>query len=425
MLPSPRVVVIDDEQKHLDGLTDGLNRHGTACLPIHFTGETASIPPCPHARVIFADLHLGSGTRGDHTQDFSTLGGLIEDTIRPFGPYLIVLWTMYPEQSNKLSDFLNDRLQHVPKPFVVQALAKQDHLDPEGGVKSTQALVEAIEKIAAENPQVTALLNWEERAQTAAASTVSSILELAKTTPVNMLLARLAAATVGKEHVEEDRFRAVNEALLPILDDHIAAMRSRETDNKLWQAAFKEADTEGVSSLSEAARLNRLLHIAPATSANSGTERGTVIDLPQKFHGNAFEPTFELAEGTAANKQFWCKELKKNAEAFNWVLIQTQAACDYAQTQPGPLPFHLGLFLPKENMRTGKPPEALWTSPCFEFNSTAYVLHVNARFQLSLPSAQAAKIQPLFRLREQLLNDLIYRLHSYGARPGIVSFPSQ
>ena len=112
--------------------------------------------------------------------------------------------------------------------------------------------------------------------------------------------------------------RAVNEALLPILADHIAAMRSREADNKLWQAAFKEADTGQVLSLSEAANLNRLLHIAPSTNANAGTERGTVIDLPQKFHGNAFEPTFELAQGTAANKQFWCKEFKKNEEAFHW-----------------------------------------------------------------------------------------------------------
>ena len=126
MLPAPRVVAIDDELEHLEGLTRGLNRHGTACLPIHFTGEPASIPPCRHVRVIFADLHLGGGPPGDHTQDFSTIGGLLEDTIKPSGPYLIVLWTMYPEQADGLHAFLKKRLQDVPKPFAVQPLDKND-----------------------------------------------------------------------------------------------------------------------------------------------------------------------------------------------------------------------------------------------------------------------------------------------------------
>ena len=51
-LPVPRVIAIDDEPKHLEGLAQGLNRYGAACLPVHFTGE-AAIAPCPHVRVIF------------------------------------------------------------------------------------------------------------------------------------------------------------------------------------------------------------------------------------------------------------------------------------------------------------------------------------------------------------------------------------
>ena len=89
MLPTPRVVAIDDKSEHLERLTQGLNRYGTACLPIHFTGETAEIPPCPHVRVIFADLHLIVGTPGDHARDFSMIGSLLEDTIKPSGPYWV------------------------------------------------------------------------------------------------------------------------------------------------------------------------------------------------------------------------------------------------------------------------------------------------------------------------------------------------
>ena len=109
-LPPPRVIAIDDEREHLEGLTQGLNRYGAACLPVHFTGE-ADIMEYPHVRVIFADLHLGSGQIGnDPTKDFSIIGGLIEDRIKPSGPYFIILWTQYPKWAVALHEFLVQRL---------------------------------------------------------------------------------------------------------------------------------------------------------------------------------------------------------------------------------------------------------------------------------------------------------------------------
>lgn len=428
MLPAPRVVAIDDKPEHLEGLTQGLNQNGTACLPIHFTGETAAIPPCPHVRVIFADLHLIVGTPGDHAKDFSMIGSLLEDTIKPSGPYLIILWTMYPDQADSLHTFLKDRLQSVSKPFAVRALDKNHHLDLQGGVRSSESLVEAICRIVTEQPQIRALLNWEERVLGAAADAVSSIMELAESAAgdgssgeeVGRLLADLAVAAVGKKHAGEDRFQAVNEGLLPILGDRIASMRSREDDNELWQTALGEVDAR--LSLGEAARLNRLLHIAPPTPEGDGAERGAVISLPGEFSGEAFAETFDLAPEETAEKQFWRKRPQKDTDKPQWVLVQTQAACDYAQTRPGPLPFHLGLCLPASEVQKGMSPAALWQSPCFELNGRAHFLHVNARFQVSLPSGKARQAQSLFRLREQLLNDLIYQIHGYGARPGIISF---
>ena len=427
-LPAPRVVVIDDELKHLDGLTRGLNWYGTACLPIHYTGKMADIPPCPHVRVIFADLHLRSGPPGDYPQDFSVIGGLLEDEIKPSGPYLIVLWTMFPEQADHLRDYLKVGLQGVPKPFAVQALNKNDYLDPQGGVQNPESLVQAIRRIVVEQPQIGALLNWEERVLGAAANAVSSIMELAESAAedvrpgeeVGRLLVSLAVAAVGEEHAGEDRFRAVNEGLLPILGDRIASMRSREADNTLWQDALGEVGTGQGLFQDEAARLNRLLHIAPPDG--DGTERGVVIALPEEFSGEAFAETFDLTPEVAAEKQFRCRQPQGDADPFQWVLVQTQAACDYAQTQPGPLPFHLGLRLPASVVRTGTPPAALWRSPCFEHDGQVHFLHVNARFQVSLPGGKARQAPPLFRLREQLLNDLIYQIHGYGARPGIISF---
>ena len=320
----------------------------------------------------------------------------------------------------------------MPKPFAVQALDKSPYLDSQGSLKNAKSLVEAIRVIVGEQPQIGALFNWEERVLGAAGDAVSSIMELAESAVVNgtlsgevgRLLSTLAVEAVGKKHADEDWFQAVNEALLPILDDCIATMRSRDVDDDLWQAALGEANAGHGLSWEEAAKLNRLLHIAPFTDDSSGAERGAVIDLPGDL-SETFANTFDLAPQDAAEKQFWSKRAGKDDDPFRWVLVQTQAACDYAQTQPGPLPFHLGLCLLASRVRSGTAPAALWRSPCFEFKGQVCHLHVNSRFQVSLPSAKVEQAELMFRLREQLLNDLIYQLHGYGARPGMISFRSK
>ena len=426
MLPSPRVIAIDDELKHLEGLTKGLNQYGTACLPVHFDGQCAGIPQCPQVRVIFIDLHLTATPPGDYTQDFSIIGGLLEEGIKPTGPYLIVLWTQYPEQAAKLFEHLEDRLEGVTKPFAVRPLDKNDHLDlasvkNPGGVRNIGKLVEAVRGIVAGEPQVGALLDWEERILGAAADSVSSIMELAASGPteLNELLESLAVAAVGEKHVEEDRFRAVNEALLPILADRVASMRSAKNNKELWEAAFDITNTSKKLSSNEAAKLNRLLHIDLQTNFRLWSERGAVISLPDRFSGSEFQKTFGLEQEEAAKEQFGCKGFSETCDRF-WVLVQSQAACDYAQMRKGPFPFHLGLCLPVSTRKDGLP-AALWSSPCFEYNGET-LLHVNANFQIPLSPTTRLKEKPLFRLREQLLNQMIYQFHSHGARPGIISF---
>lgn len=145
MQDSPRVIAIDDEEAHLAGLANSLARHGIPCYQIPFTHDFTSIPSCPHAEVIFADLHLGGGVlASDHMTDFSTIGAVLEERIKPARPYVILLWTVYPDRASDLDNFLGERLHSVLKPSRVLPLAKADHLAPNGIVKDPTALVEEI-----------------------------------------------------------------------------------------------------------------------------------------------------------------------------------------------------------------------------------------------------------------------------------------
>ena len=287
MFPSPRVIVIDDEPAHLDGLVRGLNRRGVASLPILFTGETTQFPACPDVRVIFADLHLGpGGFSSDHTTDFSTINSLLENNVKPAGPYFILLWTQYPDQAPALRTFLDQRLEGVKKPFDVVPLDKADHLDGNGDVRNEEKLVAAINSVAGGLPQIGALFDWEGRVLKATGDTVSSLLELTSAEEadqrpdrVRTILAKLAIEAAGEKHVDHDRFRAVNEALLPILADRIAALRSAHGSNAIWARAFDTGDDARGLSADEAAKLNRLVHVAdPGNAARSAASSSRCLN---------------------------------------------------------------------------------------------------------------------------------------------------
>ena len=431
MLGSPRIVAIDDDDAHLGELANGLSRNGVACLQIHFTGDPTGIEPCPDVRIVFADLHLGAGTPSDHKADFAVITALLEDTIKPSGPYFIVLWTQFKDQAPALRDYLDERLgPGVTKPFDVCPLPKAEHinLDGDGKVKDQGKLIAAIGKIIRASPQVGAVVEWESQVFGAAGRTVSSILDLAsgkdgkeRGKDVGRILGRLAVEAVGKDHVDRDRFRAVNDALLPILADRIARTRSGRIDDKLWRAALTIPATREWPSDEESATLNRLVHVA-AAGGISPRERGAVIPLPAS-HRVVFYDLFGITEKGAATKRFRCKNFDPNSGRFRWVLVQCQAACDYAQSNPGSVLFYLGLDFPEEHRATsGNPPDSTWRGPMFEFGGQIRRLRVNAGFPLALASNVIQGVQPLYRLREQILNDLVYHLHSHGARPGMMSF---
>ena len=429
-LPAPRVIAIDDEQSHLNELTRALNQYGAACLPVLYSADV-DVPRCPAVRVIFADLHLVPGPPEDSKRQFNLIASLIEGSIQPAGPYLAILWTQYPGEALDFQRFLDVRLEKVAKPFAVVPLDKGEFLEGDQ-LKDVDILARAIDRVVSELPQVAALLDWEARILDASAATIESIQALANRSggtrdlheELGGLLQSLAEAVVGTEHVDADPFQAVNGALVPILADRLAASQSSDPDNQLWRAALKVSDPHQDLDPATVASLNRSLHFAMPPEPIRGDERGAVIALPEQYRNCEFQSTFGLDARSAA-KQFACREPEDVASAGEWVLVQCQAACDYAQKQPGPIPFHLGLLLPDEKRpKNRKPPDALWQSPCFDFKGERYFLHVNARFSLSLSRGLlgAGQPVPVLRLREQLLNQLIHRVHCYGLRPGIISF---
>ncbi len=429
-MPGPaRIIAIDDELDHLRGLVSGLNRSGWACLQVKYPEEISGIEPCSHVRIVFSDLHLDAGSAmGDSTKNFGIVMSLLETTVKPVGPYLLVVWTSFPDYAAGLAAYLTTRIGDVPAPVAVVPLDKAGRMDEEGRLIDPAAFVSDLKKLVAEQPQFAALLNWEQNVLGAAAGTVSEIIALARPgkpgapPPPNLtqVLAQLAKAAVGPQNVEMDRFRAVNKALLPILADRIGVLRGGEEDKAAWASAFADGDLKAGLAPPFAARLNRFLHVEHAPEAAGGSQRGTVVELPKSLGGDAFERRFGITrDGAEARRDFAIKK-ESGVEKWSWRLVQIQAPCDEAQKNPGPLPFVLAAEVVWDDR--GQVIDAAWGSPCFSTEAGEVRLVLNSRYQVDFSAAEAATFKPVYRLREQVMSEVSHRIHSHGARPGIIRF---
>ena len=400
MFSSPRIIAIDDIPQHLEALVNGLHRHGVGCLPIHYPGQIQMLKECPNLRVFFADLHLMAG--GDDSVHFGTIGGLIETELKPLGPYLVVLWTEYPNKNKELLEYLEERIKNVATPFDVLALDKSNYFDGQSNLDS-EKLFNDISSISNESPQFSTLLDWEDQVLGAAGDTVGSVLELAKVEKdqdkrrehVSKLLYNLAVAGAGPHYFEADRFAAINGALLPVLADRMSFLKSSSQSNS-WQSAFDPKVHKEKLPTIQVAKLNRLVHIAAPTETSKGNEHGAVIAMPKRYSADQFLKEFGIEESKAASDEFFCRNFSSDDSQFRWVLVQAQPACDYALKRPGTLPFYLSLELPagcKKNK--GSPPDSLWCSPAFESQNAEYLLHVSGRFPVSISQQEAEGFEPI------------------------------
>ena len=146
MTPPGLNVIVEDEPSHLLGLSNAFARHDVPCRQVLFEGEWVGVGPYPDVRYVFTDLHLGGGAlTSGHQTDFSTIGSLFEEVLKPARRYAILLWTMYPAQADSLADYLSQRLEGVEQPVGVRALEKAHFLDRAGRVRDEGELFRAVQ----------------------------------------------------------------------------------------------------------------------------------------------------------------------------------------------------------------------------------------------------------------------------------------
>lgn len=439
MYASPQIIAIDNDSEHLIRLISGLSTLGLPCMPIHAPNLDLEGISLSQVRIVFSDLHLLGDEYRDAKAHYAVIASHLTQLISDDnGPYILCLWTRYAERESELESYLIERLEDARKrPLAVTSIGKDVFLErpPDEAAKE---LAELLKTKFSKFELFDALMYWESKASRAGSAVVNLLDDLVpgdRLTNLNYsqelskIVFAACSAAAGK-HVENRYSESINEALAPILYDKIIDGYSTDFEKEKWKAAIQKEDEP--LHIRQLTQLNRVVHFSFSAENQTSLARGSVVRLPTSVLEN-FHEHFGMSIDDAANTQMGVKINmdtcdNRTLNRFVWVLIQSQAPCDYSQNKKGLIPFVLGLISPGfgvdylDDSGAGAIPAAYWCAPDFFFEGSFFRLGVNFRFVLGHSESQSKQFEVIFRLREQLQSDLRHKMHAYLARPGVYSF---
>jgi hypothetical protein len=443
---APRYIVVDDKIQHLRAITQTFESLGSACLGVRY--DPASELKKEYfrgVRCLFMDLHLLEGQAGtDNRRHYALIASILEENISSSGgPFILVVWTEHAQYCDELRVYLDTSIgsdsSHA-RPLAVLGMPKDRFINTSNGdVLKLSDLQNAIQAALSSNPQLSALLDWEHDVLAATGDTLASLINLIPadqrrsptfSTSLDRILSLLTREAVGWPHVQADPRAAVSAAIAPILIDRILNRDVDASKREKWDKAVTRSADKSLEKLPalEAGGINRALHLALPRSENlRPTDWGAVVEWPSDWGEDKLKSLFGVDR-----KQMVCTEFKLRSseiEKVYPVLIRVGAACDYAQSNSGPLQFLFGLVIPEGAARqVGKDDvllpmsPAIWSSPLFALpdSTAAFRLYAHIRFPTAHLGETCGKWTVRFRLREQLLMQLINAASTHAARPGIV-----
>lgn len=439
MYSPARFAVVDDNPIHLQAVKDTLEALGTTCFPLLYDSSRDADPlGFRGVRVLFMDFHLSGPAIGtDSKTHSSAIASLLLDIMRPHPhPYVVVLWTAFPDQATELHEFLRERLKSQPRiiPMAVLCIDKNSFLDlSTGEVIAPHALKEEFDRQLAVLASSASVFDWEFSVLEAAASIVDQLgalvpdkafLEGQTDAALDVILSRFAYTAGGQKGLTQPR-NSVSYALGPLLADEILNRTPAASTSAIW----KRGVTVGAGKLPRAdleqkGRLNGMAHLAAASSESTEPSDWGAVIVPEeneawfgRFLSEPFEEFLKLNLKLSATESVGSK----------FALIRAGAECDFAQQKAGPVPYIPGaLVLAKGSKWTGNPSQSVKRSVDFVhpdvLEGRPFQIHLDLRMMFTVPETYPKRWKALLRVREPLMNQIVSQQSAYSSRPGILEF---
>ena len=463
-----RVVALDDVPEHLRNITRGLVTAGFSVSPflVDF-GDLEDDPeyPLQGVRLVFSDIHMTVGHH-DPVQSAELIIKCLKKVIAP-GPYVLIFWSQYPGDSEEVQRHLSERLiaQGCVPPIGYGAIGKNEVFavtDQGGGPLNAARLRELILECVKKHETMLVSACWEDRVYSAAVKTTNRLFELTRSyenedqvQQWSNLLAYLSAQAVGGSLAKKDVLPALDQALLPLIEDQLSILDQSVGDYAL--------NTNSIASaIDEKGRVERPEKIS-ASSLHTGylveeiphgknwlpSTRGMVTELSGAFvNSGHFSQCFGVERANLIQKEFATNGVVLTNEEL-WKIrlhvIELGAECDHVNSKISTHRYLLGLLIPKDKMDLfsgyGRNPtrkqrdknpvynnESIINAGMFTLiNSNAedgneWGLLISCRCFMALAAGKIVDGKPKFRLRRALLEEVAHRYVTYARRPGVMRF---
>jgi hypothetical protein len=464
MIPKyTQVAAIDDVKEELQQIVWGLGIAGFSPLAFHFDDgrlEGAPTEPLVGVRVVFTDIHLVSGGISNEKIHTANIIKCLKSIVAT-GPYVLVFWTKYPEDATRYEQLIAERAEEsgLKLPIAVKSINKKEVLDIAAGhsdalnaEKLRQLIVDRLSGFDA----LAIAMEWEARVGRAAALATNRIHRVVSRSAEPSvewasLFAFLAVEGVGYDTARADPTGALDDALLPVLEDQLLVSRRNSatggmTNKTLGQLLDKSKPARPPSATVSLLNTSYLVEECKPGSALPSWSRGMATELASGFiNSGPFIRAFGRERETLVHEEFATRALDSDEICqIKLFTVEIGAECDHVNGKVSTHRYLLAALVPIELFpafagqmtRAGKPPkspkykndsirdlgrlhlEAMTTGG----GSNEWHLLISCRSFMALAAAIPIDGTPRLRLRKDVIEEVAHHYATYCRRPGVMRF---
>lgn len=461
ILPYSKVAAIDDNEDHLQKIVWGLGKAGFCPIPFLFDDGLLDSPPAKPligVRVVFTDIHMLGGAYNRTEIHASNIINCLKSIVAS-GPYAVIFWSQFPGDSAGIISEIQSRAlaAGLTPPIGYAEIDKKDVFNVSAGdsvkddFNADKLRTLILEKISIFKTLAVAM-SWEDRVAQAASRATNRIFDLVRSSD-NLsndwdgLLAYLACEAVGQETAKESFTLALDNALLPLLEDQLSLIGAEpaaaKTDlERLLQIVSSDERAVRPSSVA-ASQLNTsyLIEEFVSTATAKMWARGMVTQLGSAFiNSGPFVEAFGTDDASLIRKEFATRDLDFDEKIQTKLhIVELGPECDHVQAKVTTHMFLLAILVPRalfgafSGAKKGKPStssarlrnDSVIDIGCFSLDmgsNEEWHLLVSCRCFMSLATKTAIDGHPKLRLRRATLEELGHRYITYARRPGVMRF---
>jgi hypothetical protein len=456
----PNIIIVDDNEIELASLRDSFFGAGIPCLPIQYHNDdpenlsgidhvAISEDFCP--RIVILDLNLTEAQKASPAMLVAPIATVLKK-LPLHGPYMLGIWSKLAGEVEEVIELLEVRYKgQFIFPLQWQVISKHDFINT--NADGMFALEQKVRELVRGNSLLNAVVSWESRVSDAARRTTNKLFYLAQELTPNgkieecslelaQMLAVIGNEALGYQNAGDSPTVALDAGLAPMLSDQLNSPSQEEFDT-LWSSALpKLGKRESVDSRIKS-RLNTFYHVESVVADSSRDIRGVFVDLDREYIQNSpgkekFEARIGRKLKSLIHDEFLAssgdkKERERARESMILGFLEISAECDFAQRKVKLPRYILGALIPLEfesltDFSTGGTSKdtahsGIYRLPLVSIDGQDYIVKFSFKYQFGMqPEDHKWLSKSRFRIREQVLNAIIFSNSQYVSRPGVVCF---